>query len=54
MKKMQQEMSQIQKTRDPAERRKLMQEHWKSMMQGMQMMTGQMMMHQQMMQQPSK
>jgi hypothetical protein len=38
LKKMQEEMAQIHKTQDPAKRRALMQEHWKSMMQGLQMM----------------
>ncbi len=38
LKKMQQEMAQIRSTQDPAKRRALMQQHWQSMMQGMQMM----------------
>ena len=38
LKKMQQEMNQIRTTQDPAKRRNLMQQHWQSMMHGMQMM----------------
>jgi len=48
MQKMQDEMARIQSTKSPAERRKLMHQHWQSMMQGMTMMNqccgGQMMM----------
>ena len=38
LKKMQQEMDQIHNTQDPGERHKLMQQHWKTMMHGMQTM----------------
>ena len=38
LKQMQEEMAQIRKTQDPAKRRALMQQHWQSMTQGMQMM----------------
>ena len=38
LRKMQDEMGQIHGTQDPAKRRMLMQQHWQSMMQGMQMM----------------
>ena len=38
LKQMQQEMDQIHSTQDPTKRRALMQQHWQSMMQGMQMM----------------
>ncbi len=40
MKKMQDVMARLQKTTDPAERKKLMDEHTKSMQEGMQMMRG--------------
>ncbi len=40
MKKMQDLMARLQKTTDPAERRKLMDEHTKEMQEGMQMMRG--------------
>jgi hypothetical protein len=38
LKKMQQQMDQIHGTKDPAARHKLAQQHWQSMMQGMQTM----------------
>lgn len=38
LKKMQDEMAQIHSTQDPAKRRMLMQQHWQTMEQGMQMM----------------
>ncbi len=40
MKKMQDLMARLQKTTDPAERKKLMEEHTKAMQEGMQMMRG--------------
>src|SRR6266568_3780512 len=40
MKKMQDIMTRLQKTTDPAERKKLMEEHTKEMQEGMQMMRG--------------
>lgn len=40
MSRMQEQMRQIQSTRDPAARRRLMEEHHKSMERGMQMMSG--------------
>ena len=42
LKKMHEQMSLIQKTTDPAQRQKLMQEHQATMQQGMQMMNGMM------------
>ena len=43
LEKMNGQMSKIQATRDPAERQKLMQEHWTTMQEGMSLMRGGMM-----------
>lgn len=40
MKKMQEQMTKLQQTQDPAERQKLLQEHWTTMQNGMGMMQG--------------
>lgn len=40
MQKLQAEMEKIQQTQDPQERQKLLQDHWNTMQQGMQMMGG--------------